>query len=168
MLLAEPLAIEALLDAAFGPDRHRRTAYRLRAGCAPVPALSFSAWVDGALVGSLQSWPVAHVASDIRTPLAMVGPVAVEPSAQLGGIGRLLMDALMAAAERTAEQGGAAGALMMIGDPDYYGRFWGFAADATGEWIVPGPVERHRLLARALPGRDVPDRAGSILPFPAG
>ena len=44
------------------------------------------------------------------------------------------------------------GALMMIGDPDYYGRFWCFTSDATGGWQVPGPVERHRLLARGVRG----------------
>lgn len=95
-------------------------------------------------------------------PLVMVGPVAVAPAMQGQGIGRLLMDAMIAAAE-----GAADGALMMIGDPDYYGRFWGFAADATAEWTMPGPVERHRLLARAVAGHDVPGGAGAILPDPA-
>ena len=31
---ADPAAVEALLDAAFGPDRHKRTAYRIREGMA--------------------------------------------------------------------------------------------------------------------------------------
>jgi predicted N-acetyltransferase YhbS len=161
LLMAEPIAVEALLDAAFGPDRHGRTAYRLRAGCAAIAALSFSAWADGALIGTLQSWPVAHVAGTLRTPLVMVGPVAVLPALQQGGIGRLLMAALIDVAESHAD-----GALMMIGDPDYYGRFFGFSADATSKWDVPGPVERHRLLARALPGRAVPDHAGGLIPDP--
>ena len=96
-----------------------------------------------------------------RVPLVMVGPVAVTPALQRGGTGRALMDAMMAAAE-----GGADGALMMIGDPEYYGRFWGFAADATAEWIMPGPVDRHRLLARAVAGHEVPGGAGGIVPDP--
>jgi len=50
------------------------------------------------------------------------------------------MDALLASAPRDP--------LVMIGDPEYYGRFFGFSAEATGAWSVPGPVERHRLLAR--------------------
>ena len=158
-----------LLDAAFGADRHRRTAYRMRAGCAPIAGLSFSAWDGGQLIGSLQSWPVAWIDVDAggaegRVPLVMVGPVAVLPALQRSGTGRALMDAAVAAAERLPEQGGADGALMMIGDPDYYGRFWGFAADATAEWQVPGPVERHRLLARGVRGREVPVGAGAIMP----
>jgi predicted N-acetyltransferase YhbS len=36
---------------------------------------------------------------------------------------------------------------VLIGDPEYYGRF-GFTAEATAGWEVPGPVERRRLLAR--------------------
>lgn len=133
---AEPYAVEALLNAAFGADRHQRTAYRIRAGMTAVPALSFAAFDGGALVGTLQSWPVCLD----ETALTLVGPVAVDPGAQRGGIGRALMGALMSAAGDMP--------MVMIGDPEYYGRFFGFSADATREWQVPGPVERHRLLAR--------------------
>ena len=53
-------AIEQLLDAAFGPDRHGRTAYRIRDGMPWIPALSFAVLADdGRFIGSLQSWPVA-------------------------------------------------------------------------------------------------------------
>ena len=41
---ADPAAVERLLDAAFGTDRHRRTAYRLREGVAPIA----SPYSDGA------------------------------------------------------------------------------------------------------------------------
>lgn len=158
-----PAAVEALLDAAFGPDRFGRTAYRLRAGTFALPDLSFAAFDQGRLVGTLQSWPVALAQGDGgRVPLVMVGPVAVEPDVQRGGIGRAMMDALVAAADA-----GADGALMMIGDPEYYGRFWGFAADATGCWDLPGPFERRRLLARAAHGHAPPATAGEVVPDPA-
>ena len=133
---ADPNAIEALLDAAFGADRHTRTAYRIRTGMAAVPALSFAAFDRAHHVGTLQSWPVRIG----EAPLTLVGPVAVDPQVQRGGIGRLLMTALIDAAPD--------GPMVMIGDPEYYGRFFGFTADTTGGWDVPGPVERHRLLAR--------------------
>lgn len=139
----------------------------MREGCAPIPGLSFSAWGDDRLIGSLQSWPVAWFGVDAdgqerRVPMVMVGPVAVLPALQRGGTGRALMDALIAAAERPVAEGGAGAALMMIGDPEYYGRFWGFSAEPTGEWQVPGPVERRRLLGRGA----VPHDAGAILPDP--
>ncbi len=136
--------MERLLDAAFGADRHERTAYKLRAGTKAIPALSFAAVDGGVLVGSLQSWPV-RIETPTRAcaPLTLVGPVAVSPALQRSGIGRMLMTHMLAVADA-----GAADALMMIGDPEYYGRFFGFTAEATGGWHLPGPVERHRLLAR--------------------
>ena len=156
----EPQAVKALLDAAFGTDRFGRTAYRIREGVDAVPSLSFAAVVDGVLIGTIQCWPVAHRAADgTATPLVMVGPVAVRPEVQRGGYGRMLMTHMLDAAET-----GADGALMMIGDPEYYGRFFGFDADATGEWELPGPFEKRRLLARAVNGHDLPAGAGMIGP----
>jgi predicted N-acetyltransferase YhbS len=137
---ADPQAVEDLLDAAFGADRHTRTAYRIRAGMTAIERLSFAAFDGTELVGSLQSWPVA--VGD--APLVLVGPVAVAPERQRSGLGRRLMDTLIAAAPDTP--------MVMIGDPEYYGRFFGFSADATGGWEVPGPVERRRLLARNAGG----------------
>lgn len=141
---AEPREVEALLDAAFGSDRRGRTAYRLREGMAAIPDLSFAAFEEGRLVGSLQSWPVALAHLRGATPLVLVGPVAVAPDHQRGGIGRALMERLLAASEA---QGGHA--FVLIGDPEYYGRFFGFSAAATAHWTLPGPVDRHRLLVRA-------------------
>jgi len=156
----EPQAVEHLLDLAFGPDRFGRTAYRIRLGMDAVPALSFAAVEDGALIGTIQCWPVAHRAPDgTATPLVMVGPVAVRPDAQRGGHGRTLMAHMLEAAETEADS-----ALMMIGDPEYYGRFFGFTADATGAWDLPGPYEKHRLLARAVNGHGLPTGPGTIGP----
>lgn len=156
----EASAVEALLDAAFGSDRFGRTAYRIRQGMAAVPALSFARVDDGALTGTIQCWPVAHLAPDgTATPLVMVGPVAVRPDLQRGGYGRALMARMLEAAEQEADS-----ALMMIGDPEYYGRFFGFTADATGAWDIPGPYEKRRLLARAVNGHALPTGAGMIGP----
>lgn len=152
--------VEEILDAAFGTDRHGRTAYRLRVGMAAIPALSFGVTVDGVAQGTVQCWPVAHFGDDgSSTPLVMVGPVAVRPAVQARGLGRALMDAVMAAAPTHAD-----GALMMIGDPEYYGRFFGFSAARTAEWRLPGPVEARRLLAAAVVGHAVPDAPGDIGP----
>lgn len=156
-------AVEALLDRAFGRDRHARTAYRLRAGTRPIAALSFALVEEGAtgdatgaLLGTIQCWPVRFIADDGGSaPLVMVGPVAVTPERQQGGLGRRLMAAALAAADARGLD------LMLIGDPEYYGRFFGFNAARTAGWRLPGPVERHRLLAR---GAGVPEGSGAIEP----
>lgn len=148
---ARPAAVEALLDAAFGTDRHNRTAYRLRAGTHALPDLSFAAFEDDMLVGTLQSWPIKLVGDTRDAPgrrLTMVGPVAVLPDRQREGIGLALMKALLTAADAGGED-----ALVLIGDAEYYGRLFGFSAEHTGGWQVPGPVERHRLLARLTSDR---------------
>lgn len=146
-------AVEALLDAAFGPGRQQRTAYRIRSGMPPIAHLSFAALdARGNMVGLLQSWPVALTdGRGTEHPLVMVGPVAVLPTLQQGGIGKELMRKLMAEA-----QARPCDPLMMIGDPEYYGRFFGFSAAGTAGWEAPGPVERHRLLAQSLDGRPLP------------
>ncbi|PZU57856.1 MAG: GNAT family N-acetyltransferase [Sphingobium sp.] len=153
LLTQSPAAIEQLLDAAFGTDRHGRTAYTIRQGTTWLPTLSYAAVdADGTLLGTLQSWPVALCKEDgTAAPLVMVGPVAVLPALQRGGLGRTLMDRVVADARAMASD-----PLMMIGDPEYYERFWGFSAVATGEWGVPGPVERRRLLALSVDGRAIP------------
>ncbi len=153
----DPAAIERLLDEAFGADRHTRTAYRIRSGMSVIEALSFAV-VDGPeLLGAIQCWPIALD----NEPLVLVGPVAVARSVRGAGIGRTLMHKMLAAADLHGED-----ALALIGDPEYYQRHFGFSADHTGDWQVPGPVERHRLLAR-LAGPRLIGRSGMLGPLPA-
>ena len=154
----EPQVVELLLDRAFGTDRHERTAYRIREGMPAIPRLSFAAIEQDVLVGTIQCWPILFDGDDgVDVPLVMVGPVAVEPARQRDGIWRDLMLCALNAAVATGE----AGSLMLIGDPEYYGRFFGFTADRTAGWRVPGPVEQRRLLAL---GDSVPDGAGMLGP----
>ena len=145
----DPALVEALLDRAFEPERRNRTAYRVREGMDWLPGLSFAA-IDGNddLVGTIQCWPVAltGVGGDGKTrahPMIMVGPVAVLPEHQGAGYGKALMTASLAALDPRAPL-----PQVMIGDPEYYGRFWGFSNQGTGGWELPGPFERHRLLVR--------------------
>lgn len=145
----DPALVEALLDRAFEPERHTRTAYKVREGTDFLPALSFAAIdPEDHLVGTIQCWPVAltEVGEDGKGrahPLIMVGPVAVLPEAQGAGYGKALMTAALAALDPRAPL-----PQVMIGDPEYYGRFWGFSNEHTGGWDLPGPFEQRRLMAR--------------------
>ena len=141
----DPVLVEQLLDRAFEPGRHQRTAYKVRDGSDWLPALSFAA-IDGEkhLVGTIQCWPVALTDPAGRAhPMIMVGPVAVLPEHQGMGYGQALMTASLSALSPDAPL-----PQVMIGDPEYYGRFWGFTNAYTSGWDLPGPFERHRLLVR--------------------
>ena len=137
--------IEALLDRAFEPGRHKRTAYKVREGAEWLPALSFAALDESDhLAGTIQCWPVALNTPDGRRhPVIMVGPVAVLPELQGLGYGKALMSASIGALSPEAPL-----PQVMIGDAEYYGRFWGFSAEPTQGWSLPGPYDKARLLLR--------------------
>lgn len=145
--------VEALLDSAFGTERRGRTAYRLREGVRAIPEYSFGVADDyGRLIGSFQSWPVELAGDDGRiAPLVLVGPIAIGPDRQQGGLGRALTRHALAAIDAGGET-----ATVLIGDPEYYTRFFGYSDAATRDWRVPGPVERRRLLARLTGGPALP------------
>lgn len=152
-----PAAVEQLLDRAFGRDRFGRTAYRLREGCVALPGLSRAVVDAGTLIASIQCWPVALARDDgTRTAMILVGPVAVDPDHQQAGLGRALTWGML-------DSAGTDAPLMLIGDPEYYDRFFGFTAARTGRWRLPGPFEPRRLLARGA----VPDAPGLVVPDPA-
>ncbi len=142
----DPALVEALLDRAFEPARHQRTAYKVREGMDWLPALSFAALDETELlVGTVQCWPVGLTDPAGRMhPLIMVGPVAVLPEDQGKGYGQALMAAAISALSPQAPL-----PQVMIGDPEYYGRFWGFTNAPTAGWQLPGPFKPHRLLVRA-------------------
>ncbi len=139
----DPVQVEQVLDRAFGPDRHGRTAYAIRKGTEALPALSFAAFdAEDALVGTIQAWPVALTTPAGRAhPLIMVGPVAILPERQGQGFGRALMAAQAAAIDPAAPL-----PQVLIGDAPYYGKF-GFVEAPRG-WQCPGPWDPARLLVR--------------------
>ena len=141
-----PDKVEKLLDAAFGLGRFGRTAYLLRKRSRPIAALSFAILDKDEPIGSIQCWPVRI--GDF--PIVLVGPVAVTPDLQGQGIGHQLMHAMLDAAAQNGEP-----VMVMIGDPEYYGRF-GFTSILTAGWSLPGPWEPRRLLARNARGVATP------------
>ena len=134
-------AREALLDRAMGAGRRRKSSEKLRRGRLPSPGLAFVARNGaGQLVGSVRLWDVAAGGRS----LLLLGPLAVEATSEGKGIGSALM---RHAITRAKEQ--SHGAIILVGDAPYYRRF-GFAADKTSGLMMPGPVERHRLLGLEL------------------
>lgn len=157
----DPALVEELLDRAFEPERRQRTAYKVRGDTQWLPALSYAALdADGMLAGTIQCWPVALTDPGGRAhPMIMVGPVAVLPELQNLGYGKALMAAALASLDDRAPL-----PQVMIGDPEYYGRFWGFTNEPTGGWTLPGPWEPRRLLVRCANPAVLP-REGALGPW---
>jgi predicted N-acetyltransferase YhbS len=74
----------------------------------------------------------------------LLGPLAVDPSIKSAGVGSALMRHAITEAVRLGHR-----SIILVGDAPYYGRF-GFSADKTGDLAMPGPFEKHRLLALEL------------------
>ena len=147
-------AREALLDASFGANRHARTCQRLRDGRAPAEGLAFSAFHKGRLVGTVRLW---HVSVG-GVPALVLGPLAVDPSRRKLGVGAALMHHALAAAKARGY-----GAIVLLGDAPYYGRF-GFSTLKTSELSLPGPFERDRLLGIELRDGALDGTWGMIVP----
>jgi predicted N-acetyltransferase YhbS len=137
-------ARERLLDRVWGPSRFQKTAERLREGREPSAGLSFVAEHDSDIVGTVRLWDIC---AGPGRPAVLLGPLAVDESRRCRGIGGVLMRRAMTAARRRKH-----GAVLLVGDASYYGRF-GFSAERTDALWLPGPYERERLLACEL----VPD-----------
>ncbi|WP_371482957.1 GNAT family N-acetyltransferase [Kitasatospora sp. NBC_00315] len=71
-----------------------------------------------------------------------LAPVAVAPEWQRKGVGELVVRAALAAAAEAGER-----LVVVLGDPDYYGRF-GFVA--AGEYDITGPFEVPEAYFQAL------------------
>ena len=144
---ADIAAREVLLDAAFGETRYRKSSERLREGRLPAEGLSLIAADGKRVVGTARLWDVT--CGDGK-PALLLGPVAVACDCQGKGIGAGLVRRAIAAARKRGH-----GAIVLVGDAAYYSRF-GFSAEKTGALAMPGPFERHRLLALEL----TPDALG--------
>lgn len=150
----DAVAREALLDRVMGEGRKRKSSEKLRRGRLPSAGLAFVARSSsGSVIGSVRLWDVACGAKT----LLLLGPLAVERSFAGQGIGTALMRYAMAQA---AELGH--GAIILVGDAPYYARF-GFSAEKTGGVMMPGPVERDRLLGCELRDGYLDDTGGLLV-----
>ena len=150
---SEAAAREALLDLAYGPVRFTKPSNRLREGRTPAPGLSFVATEDGRVIGSIRLWEVAAGAD--RGAL-LLGPLVVHPDCRNRGIGGALMRHALRVAQRRQHA-----AVLLVGDPAYYGRF-GFSASKTGKLWLPGLDDRSRLLGHEFLAGALDGARGSI------
>ncbi len=136
--------VEALFDLCFAPGRNALSSYRLRDGVAPMKDLSLVARdPQGIAGGAIRYWPV-RIAPDHGQSLRalLLGPVAVHPTHQGEGLGRMLIRESLALAQAKGWD-----RVMLVGDAPYYGRF-GFTRLDTIE--MPPPTNPERVLGLSL------------------
>lgn len=151
-------AIEALLDASFGPDRFNKTAYRLRDGVDSIPSLNLVA-VDHdehgreVVVGTIRYWPIQVGGI---TQSILLGPIAVAAHLQGSGLGSKMIRMSLNKAVALGHQ-----SVILVGDAPYYERF-GFSRALTLGMEMPGPVDMNRLLGLELVEGALAGAAGMI------
>ena len=151
-------AIETLHEFAFGPGRFARTAYRLREGVPPIAALSYAAWSQDTLIGSVRFAPVEIEGC----PGLMLGPLVIDPAWKGRGVGLKLMQVGLEAARGQGHDW-----VILVGDEPYYARV-GFRRVEAGRLELPGPVDPKRLLALELSPGTLDGLAGVAVPVKNG
>lgn len=146
-------AREALLDAAFGPERAAKTCERLREGRLAAEGLSFVATAGSAIVGTLRFWQVE--AGD--RPSLLLGPLAVDPAMRSAGIGRALVEHGLSRARKLGHE-----SIILVGDAPYYARF-GFSRLPVEDLVLPGPVDLARFLGLELVAGALREARGRVV-----
>ncbi len=149
--------VDRLLDIAFGLERRTKTSYRLREGSSAAEGLSRVVRERGVgVVGAISFWPLRIGRQGIHALL--LGPLAVHPERQNRGIGLTLMREGLATAKALGYR-----LVLLVGDQPYYARV-GFQLVKSNDILLPGPVNRNRLLFLELVPGAMQGVAGLVLP----
>ena len=141
------VARERLLDRVMGEARFRKSSEKLRRNRLPAEGLALVARSEeGDIIGTVRLWNVTAGVdgNGDAVPALLLGPLAVDCRHEGKGIGGALMRAAITEARDRGH-----GAVLLVGDPEYYERF-GFFADKAQHLVMPGPFERRRFLALEL------------------
>jgi predicted N-acetyltransferase YhbS len=147
-------AIETILDAAFGQDRHAKSSYRYRIGVERLGPLCLVGRGEQGVVGTIRFWPIT--VGNTLTPTLLLGPVAVDPATRSRGLGARLIRTGLARAEAAGYR-----LAILVGDESYYGRF-GFVPASRFNIVMP-KENAARVLACPLGGIGVAEiPAGAV------
>jgi putative acetyltransferase len=135
---ADAATIRAVHEAAFDTDMEARLIERLEAD--GDMRLSLVALREARCVGSLILSAMRAEADGEAFRAIALGPIAVRPECQKTGVGSALMEAAIAwARDRNYA------AILLLGDPNYYGRF-GFSVEKAQPFASPYLSEYWQLL----------------------
>lgn len=135
----DSVAVDALIDRAFGPGRYAKTAERLREGARERSDLSWCVWDGERLLGAVRVWPLTVGAA----PGVFLGPIAVEADERRRGLGALLVERVRRAAADCGDR-----YVLLVGDAGFFEPL-GFRR-APAEVRLPGPVDPSRVFVREI------------------
>ena len=154
MLIAESAAhasgIERVLDRAFGPGRFAKPSERVREFAVHRPDLSRVALVGADVIGVCRIYDI----SIGETAALFLGPLAVDPESQHGGLGHALVSATIDLCRAANHE-----AIVLMGAPSFFSKL-GFSQIPAGQVVMPMPVEARRLQWIVL--REGANLAGAI------
>lgn len=158
--LQDSADVEALLDAAFGPERAEKSSHTLRENSPAIPYLSRVARVDGTVAATVRFTPVNIVDRLFGRGLnaLLLGPLAVSPDCQGLGLGSAMMNHALELVDTSGYE-----TIILVGDLAYYERF-GFASCMPRLVTMPGGRDAHRLLVRSKSGASELPMIGAVQP----
>lgn len=143
---SDNLQIEMIQAQAFGPGRFARTAFRMRENVPHRQDLSFVGLQNDKVAGSIRMTSIKIG----NTDSLLLGPLTVLPEFKSQGLGKILMQTAMDAAQKKGEL-----SVILVGDAPYYSPF-GFQLVPLGQITVPGPIDPTRLLIALLQNTEMP------------
>jgi predicted N-acetyltransferase YhbS len=148
--------VERLIALAFGPGRFAKAVERLREQGRLAANVSFVARRGDVVVGCVRLWPI--VIGEARGLL--LGPIAVDAGRRRHGLGADLVRRACAAAAAAGWR-----YVLLVGDTPFFGPL-GFSAAQAGAVVLPGPVDRGRVLVRSLTPGGADDLRGLVRALP--
>lgn len=136
----DAVAVEHLIEQAFGPGRFTRAVERLRETAADPLPCSMVVRGEAGVIGCSRMWAVEIG----ETPAVLLGPFAVNDLQRNRGLGQALAEAACQAAAADGHK-----LVVLVGDEPFFGRV-GFSAAPKGSVRLPGPVDPARVLLREL------------------
>ncbi len=143
---------ENLLDLAFGPERHVRTVNMLRKNIKPIAGLSSVYREKGTLLGMVRYYAVMTAGGALALTL---GPIAVRPNIQHGGLGKFLIAQTLEMADKTAFD-----MVFLVGFTGYYEQFGFF--NVNDHFYFNGPVAPKFVMVRTQKPEILPQHYGQL------
>ena len=150
--LAQP--IDRMLDRVFGPGRGEKASYLYRENVAPVADLSFTAELDGELVGTIRYWPI--LVGPTQHDALLLGPLCIAQHLAGRGIGRALTFHTLDLATKMGYD-----LVLLVGDVAYYQRF-GFVPATPYGFVMPAEKRPERLQVTPLRRGVIGEISGEI------